>query len=118
MTKPASPDHGSVFDFAVVDRELRQEDAYAREGHTARTLVRESDLRVVFVAMKAGSRIAEHRAQETTSIHVLSGHVRLGLPDRTVDLAAGQLVVLGRDLPHDVEAVLDSACLLTLGWDQ
>lgn len=80
--------------------------------------MREPDLRVVFVAMKAGGRIAEHRAQVTTSILVLSGHVRLGLPDRAIDLAAGQLFVLGRDLSHEVEAVVDSACLLTLGWNQ
>jgi quercetin dioxygenase-like cupin family protein len=118
MTKPVHPDHGAIFDVAILDRELRQEEAYAREGHTARTLVREPDLRVVFMAIKAGGRVAEHRAQETTSLHVLSGHVRLVLSDRAVDLSAGQLLVLGRDLPHELEAVVDSACLLTLGWNQ
>jgi mannose-6-phosphate isomerase-like protein (cupin superfamily) len=47
---------------------------------------------------------------------MLSGHIRLKLPDRTVDLRSGQLLVLGLGLPHDVEAMEDSAFVLTLGW--
>ena len=95
---------------------MQQETAYLREGHTARTLVREPDLRIVLVAMKAGARIAEHRADETASVHALRGHVRLRLPDKVVDLPAGRLLVLEKGLRHDVEAMQDSAFLLTLGW--
>jgi len=95
---------------------MRREDAYRREGHTARTLVREQDLRIVLVVMKAGARIAEHRANDTASVHTLSGHVRLELPGKTSDLPAGRLLVLERGLRHDVEAVVESAFLLTLGW--
>ena len=107
---------GISFDLGAVDSELRAEDAYQREGHTARTLVRSPDLRIVLVVMKAGARIAEHRANETVSVHTLSGHVRLGLPDKAADLVAGQLLVLERGQRHDVEAIRDSAFLLTLGW--
>jgi quercetin dioxygenase-like cupin family protein len=95
---------------------MRQEDAYAREGHTARTLVREPDLRIVLIAIQAGSRIAEHDTNETASIHTLTGHIRVGIPDRVVDLRAGELLVLERGMRHDVEAVLESAVLLTIGW--
>ena len=69
--------HEIIFDLAEVQSELRKEDAYQREGHTARTLVRKPDLRIVLVVMKAGARIVEHRADETASAHALSGHVRL-----------------------------------------
>lgn len=82
MTEPAPTGHGATFDLGAVDREMRQEAAYLREGHTARTLVREPDLRVVLVVMKAGARIAEHHADETASVHALSGHIRLRLPDK------------------------------------
>lgn len=37
---------------------MRKEDGYVREGHIARTLTRERDLRIVLVVMTAGSRIA------------------------------------------------------------
>ena len=87
-----------------------------REGHTARTLTREHDLRIVLIVMKAASRIAEHHANETASIHALSGHLRLHILNRAVELSAGQLLVLERGLRHDVEAVVESAFLLTLGW--
>jgi quercetin dioxygenase-like cupin family protein len=113
-----------IFDFATLDREMRSEEAYLREGHTARTLVREHDMRVVLIAMTAGARIAEHIANETVSIQTLSGCLRLQLPrlarqreDRIIELPVGRLLVLARGLEHDVEAVGDSACLLTLGWN-
>lgn len=108
--------HEIIFDLAAVDSELRKEDAYQRDGHTARTLVRKPDLRIVLIVMKTGARIAEHHADETACVHAVSGHVRLRLPDQVAQLAAGQLLVIERGLKHDVEAVAESAFLLTLGW--
>ena len=116
MTKPEPTHQGAVFDLAAIEAEMRSGDAYERDGHTARTLVREPDMRVVLVVMRAGARIAEHQAKDTASVHAIHGHVRLQLPDKVADLTAGRLLVLERGLRHDVEAVTDSAFLLTLGW--
>ncbi len=106
----------TTFDLAAIESELRTEGAYQRDGHAARTLTREADMRIVLIVMKAGARIAEHRANETASVHTLSGHMQLHLPDATVDLPTGQVLVIERGLKHDVEAVQDGAFLLTLGW--
>jgi quercetin dioxygenase-like cupin family protein len=114
MTKPVSIADGAVFDLATADRELRSEPAYERDGHTARTLVREPAMRVVLIVMRAGARIAQHRSQETASIHTLAGHVRIALPDRTLELPTARLLVIAPGLPHDLEALGDSAFLLTL----
>jgi len=116
MTKPETPDGGVCLDLDTIEQELRQVEPYQREGHTARTLLRAADLRVVLIVIKAGSRIAEHRADESASVHVISGHVRLHLPERIADVREGQLLLLERGLAHDVEAVADSAVVLTLGW--
>ena len=116
MTKPQPTTPGAIVDLAAVGAEMRREDAFLREGHTARTLVREPDLRIVLVVMKAGARIAEHRANDTASIHTVSGHVRLHLREKIADLPAGRLLVLERGLRHDVDAIDESAFLLTLGW--
>lgn len=116
MSKPEPINRGAAFDLAAIDAEMRREDAYQRDGHTARTLVREDDVRIVLIVMRAGARIAEHQANETASIHVLSGRMRLRLPDHDADLPAGRLLVLQRGLRHDVEALVESAFLLTLGW--
>lgn len=117
MSKPDTIERGAVFDLTAIEGEMRSEEAYERDGHTARTLVRENDLRIVLIVMRAGARMAEHQANETASIHVLGGRVRLRLPDGDADLTAGRLLVLERGLRHDVEAVSESAILLTLGWD-
>jgi quercetin dioxygenase-like cupin family protein len=52
----------------------------------------------------------------TISVQTLAGHIRLRLPDRTADLPMGQLLVLDQGVRHDVEAVEDSAFLLTMSW--
>ena len=116
MLESKPPESDALFDLALIDRELRQEEAYARVGHTARTLVHEADLRIVLIVMRGGGHIRQHQARDTISIHVLSGLVRVGLPNGTADVPAGRLLTLQRDVPHDVEALEDSAFLLTLGW--
>jgi len=55
MARPVSPGLGVIFDLGAIDQAMRSEEAYAREGHTARTLVREHELRVVLIVMKAGT---------------------------------------------------------------
>lgn len=115
MSMLTSPEHGVAFDLQRIAEELRAEGAYAREGHTARTLVHTPDLRIVVVVLKAGDTISEHHANVTASVQTVSGQIRLQLPDRAVELSVGHVLVLGAGLRHDVHAVLDSTFLLTLG---
>ena len=115
MTRPSIAG-GASFDLAKLDGELRKEGAYAESGYTSRTLVREPDLRVVLTIMRSGARIANHHADETASIHNLSGRLRLHLPDEPCDLEAGKLLALEAGVRHDVEALEQSAFLLTIGW--
>ena len=115
-TPPVSPSQGVLFDFDTICRELRAEEQYAREGQASRTLIRSSDLRIVVVALAAGETISEHHAKVTVSVQTLSGRIRLQLPERSVDVPAGQILVMEAGLAHDVHAESDSAFLLTLGW--
>ncbi|MBW3565729.1 MAG: cupin domain-containing protein [Acidobacteria bacterium] len=95
---------------------LRAEEPYVREGQTARTLIQSPDLRLVIVALEAGKTISEHHTHVTASVQTLSGHIRVQLPERVVDVPAGQLLVLGAGLSHDVYAETDRTFVLTLGW--
>jgi quercetin dioxygenase-like cupin family protein len=115
MTDPIPPERGTCFDLGAIARDMRESDAYRHTGHTARTIVREPDLRIVLVVMRAGSVIKEHKADDTTSVQALMGRMRLRLPERVAALSAGALLVLERGLPHTVEADEDSTFLLTLG---
>ena len=114
MSEPSSAEES--FDLDALTRAIRAEDAYARDGHGARTLVRAVDLRIVLVAMKEGATIKEHRVRTTASVHALRGRMRLRIADRVAELEAGQVLVIPPDVPHDVHAVEESAFLLTLGW--
>ncbi len=106
---------GTITPLATLARTLREEAAYVREGHTARSLVHAPDLRVLLVAIRAGATMAEHQAAQTVTVHLLSGALRLHVPGATLELEEGQLLRLEAGLVHDVLARADSTFLLTLG---
>ncbi|MGH9488492.1 MAG: hypothetical protein ACRD04_13005 [Terriglobales bacterium] len=96
---------------------LRRQDAWwSGTGPSSTTLVKHPDLRVVLVSMRGGERMPEHRTAARITVQALSGHIRLHLPSGVEDLPAGHLLVLDHELHHDVEALEDSAFLLTLAW--
>lgn len=111
------PDRASlhtVTDLTLVAAELSVEASSAETGHAARTLVREPDLSVVVTAMRPGAVISNHRAMATAVIQVLRGRIRLDMPDRSLELVAGQHIALERALAHEVTAVETSAFIVTL----
>jgi quercetin dioxygenase-like cupin family protein len=66
--------------------------------------------------MQAGTQMREHKADARISIHALSGRLIVQLPEKTVELSIGDLLVLEKCLPHDVSAVEESAFLLSISW--
>jgi hypothetical protein len=58
----------------------------------------------------------QHRAEGRISIQQLKGQVRIHLADRRVTVSAGHLLVLDCGVLHDVEALEESALLLTISW--
>ena len=107
------------FDLDAEIRGLWQEDA-ARAGRNAKTLVKHPDFRIVLMVLRGRSRIDEHEAAGRISIQAVRGHIRLHVSHEgageTIDLPTGHLLVLDRNLRHDVEAEVDSAFLLTVAW--
>jgi hypothetical protein len=66
--------------------------------------------------MKSGTRMRQHGAEGRISLQQLKGEVRIHLADRKVTLSTGQLLVLDCGVLHDVEALEESALLLTISW--
>jgi len=106
-----------TFDLAEELEHLKREDTWQREDNT-NTLVKEPDFRMVLVVMKREGRMEEHHAPGRISIQTISGLIRLHLPDQTVDLPAGHLLALDSQIAHDVEALEESAFLLTIAWPE
>jgi quercetin dioxygenase-like cupin family protein len=111
------PMAGTFLEFDLT-RELEQLSAEPewRNGQNAKTLVKYDDLRVVLTALKAQARLPEHKTDGRISIQAVAGHIHVHAQGRTFDLRAGGLVALDRGVPHDVEALEDSAFLLTIAW--
>jgi quercetin dioxygenase-like cupin family protein len=105
------------FDLSKEIEELRKEDSWQREtGRSSKTLVKQQDFRIVVVLMKANTRMTEHRAEARTSIHALSGRIRVHLEGHAMVMTAGQLLALDCGVRHDVESLEESAFLLTISW--
>ncbi len=101
-------------DLEAEARELREDETWLREGHNAKTLVKNESLRIVLIDMHEGARLGEHRTGSRISIQVLTGRISVSVPGRNCTLRAGQLLAVDESLPHDVQALEPSTFLLTL----
>jgi quercetin dioxygenase-like cupin family protein len=116
--RPHAPPMASPFlefDLATEVDQLHREITW-KTGRNARTLMKYEDFRVVLTALKAKTRIPEHKTEGRISIHMLSGHIRLNASGRMFDLLPGSLLALDQGAPHDIEALEESAFLLTIAW--
>ena len=104
------------FDLPAMERELRGDVALASEGHSAMTLVKYPDLRVVLIFFRSGGSLAESSTDARISLQTLRGHLELRLPDGPIDIPAGHLVTLEGGTGFGVRAPTESALLLTLSW--
>ena len=105
------------FDLGREIQQLRQEDTWST-GRNSKTLVKYADFRVVLMALKAGTRIEGHQAEGRISVQTIAGHICMRASGRTFDLPAGSLLALDRATVHDVEALEESAILLTIAWPE
>ncbi|MBB5344190.1 cupin domain-containing protein [Tunturibacter empetritectus] len=116
----------SLKDGTMIDKlaqfDLHQEIADAEQkkpwqsGHYAKTLFKKHDLRVVLIVMENAARMKEHHADGTLSVQVLKGQIRFSVHSKPHDLKAGDLITLSASIRHEVEALQDSAFLLTISW--
>jgi quercetin dioxygenase-like cupin family protein len=120
--RPHQRPHPPALAAPVLEFDLGREIEHLRSelpsagGQKARTLAKYDDLRIVLIALTAQARIPGHRAEGRVSVHTIRGHVRMRALGRTFDLPAGSLLALDQGVPHDVEALEDSAVLLTIAW--
>ena len=105
------------FDLRAEAEQLRRESG-SKAGQNAKTLVKYDDFRVVVITLDAGTHIPWHHTAGRVSIHAVSGHVRVRAGDRAFDLPAGSILALDRTLPHEIEALEQSAVLLTIAWGE
>ena len=115
MKPPAAP--VEVIDLDAEATQLRAQHAWQLHGQSAKTLVKHEHFRVVLIALKAGRRCQEHRAEESVSVQTLQGRIKVHLAsDEAIELGRGRVLALTPALAHDFEAAEESTVLLTLAW--
>jgi quercetin dioxygenase-like cupin family protein len=105
------------FDLEGEIERLHQEPGWTT-GQNAKTLIKYEDFRVVLIALRPRSRMPGHQTEGRISIQTVRGHVQVRAEGRTFDLPVGSLLALDRGLAHDVEALEESALLLTIAWPE
>jgi quercetin dioxygenase-like cupin family protein len=103
------------FDLGHEIEQLHQEAEWAT-GQNAKTLVKYEDLRVVLTVLRAHARMPSHHAEGRITIQTIRGHIQVRAAGRTFGLRAGNVLALDGGLQHDLEALEDSALLLTIAW--
>ncbi|MBA2679531.1 MAG: cupin domain-containing protein [Ktedonobacteraceae bacterium] len=121
MTTEGFADDGTVLkDFAQFDLTQEMMDSEQKKpwpmGHSARTLFKKSDFRMVLISMERGSVLKEHHADGTISVQVLKGSIRFTAQGEAHRLQANGVLMLGASIKHEVEALEESAFLLTIAW--
>src|SRR5690349_8540943 len=116
--RPHSPSMAAPFLEFDLDMELERLHAEPdwSSGQNAKTLVKYETLRVVLMALRAGARVPQHQTKGRISIQTITGHILVRAEGRTFDMPTGALLALDHGLPHDVEALEESAFLLTIAW--
>ncbi len=83
-------------------------------GIARKVLIRYPDFQITLRRMKANTRIPDHHNPGRICIQTVFGHIRMRTQDKLFDLPQGKMLVLDRAITHDVEALEESAFLLTV----
>lgn len=93
--------------------QLHRDEAW-QTGISRKSLVRYPDFSITLIAMKGNTRIEEHDNPGRISVQTVRGLIRMHALDKVFDLPQGRVLVLDRAIRHDVEALEESAFLLTV----
>jgi len=96
-------------------RELLERAAGAAGGRAAQTVVggHEILLRQAVIAMSKDAALIEHANPGAASVHVLHGRVVITVGGQAWEGRDGDLLIIP-DAPHSLQALQDSAVLLTV----
>jgi len=122
-TSPTAPSQAApavtgVFNLLHEIDELSSSAQYTTGGHAARTLLRLASFRVVLFVLGRNTEFKQHHTAQPITIQMLTGRIRITLPERWIEQAAGEMLLMEPELVHDVTALADSAFLLSMPWSE
>ncbi|MBX0332292.1 cupin domain-containing protein [Pontibacter sp. HSC-14F20] len=101
-------------DLTALARGLKEEENWQKIGRGSRTIFKSDTLRILLNVMQAGSEIKAHQAPGPISVQVIEGRISFNTEAESVELSKGQMLTLQAHVRHSVEALEETAFLLTV----
>ncbi len=121
QSTPLRPEGDRLLDAQMVKMDLseyrakiKDEKTWKEGDRTAITLFKSDSMRIVLIALHAGSEMKTHTAPGIISVQVLSGRINFRTERQTAELSEGQMLTLHKGVPHSVLAYEESTFLLTM----
>ena len=109
-----SPAASPVVTLADALASLRATERWRTAGWATAVLAKQPGLTVSALALRPGARFRAARVSAATSLQVIAGAARLTLPADERELAVGSLLPLPTGAGYTVEALTDTALVLTV----
>ncbi len=97
---------------------LKSEPAWAGGDRHGASLVKGDGINVALMVLKKGAKLQEHHTRAPITVDVIQGRINLIAGGKTQLVTQGMLVALDRAIEHSVEALEESALVLTVGGEQ
>jgi quercetin dioxygenase-like cupin family protein len=97
---------------------LKGEPAWAGGDRHGSSLVKGDGINVALMMLKKGAKLQQHHTRAPITVHVIEGRINFIAKGKTQLVTAGTMVALDRAIEHSVEAVEESALVLTVGGEQ
>ena len=97
---------------------LKGEPAWASGDRHGSSLVKGDGINVALMVLKAGAKLQEHHTRAPITLQVIEGRINFVAGGKKQVVTAGTILALDRAIEHSVEALEESAIVLTVGGEQ
>jgi quercetin dioxygenase-like cupin family protein len=109
-----------MMSFAIPDEieRIRTGPQWSASRKGSITLAKTDAIRVVLMVLSKGMVLREHEAEGSITVSVAQGSIRFDARGERLTLSSGGLLTLGGGIRHEVEALEDSAFVITIALGQ
>ncbi len=120
---PQRPEGARPLDAAIIPisipkyiEQLKQEDAYHKNGKNAITIFKSAAVTITIIALKAEETIhpGSEENEAIMSLQLINGDLLFESLGNEITLKNGELITLHQQLSFKARATIDSICLLTM----
>ena len=95
-------------------RQLKEEDAWAKNDRNAITLFKGDDVTIVLTCLHEKARIDNNSVDGIFTVQLMDGRINIQSPDGDIQMKPNQFVSFHRRVDHSIEAIDDATLLLTI----